>query len=151
AVFRWVFLTPRIDGCVPVSLGVQGPEDVLEGLGLRPRWSSQDDRLLQYDDAFTHTPAYSHLTYAVLAAGGILLLRRRRDPPDIMIIALMVSALGFAASFFLISIACDYRYLYFLDLAAMAGLLYVAADPPDGRRTRFAPEPAAVSGDDVFA
>jgi hypothetical protein len=26
-------------------------------------------------------------------------------------------------SFYVISIACDYRYLYFLDLAAMTGLL----------------------------
>jgi hypothetical protein len=49
-------------------------------------------------------------------------------------VGLMVSGLGFAASFFLISIACDYRYLYFLDLAALAGLFYVAVDPPWTRR-----------------
>jgi hypothetical protein len=38
--------------------------------------------------------------------------------------------MAFAASFFIISIACDYRYLYFADLAALAGLLYAAVDPP---------------------
>jgi hypothetical protein len=132
AVFRWVFLTPDIDRCVPVCLGVQGPQDVLESLGLAWRWSRQDDRLLAYDRAFTHTPAYSHLTYALLALGVGLVLLRRRDPADVVMIALMASALAFAASFFAISIACDYRYLYFLDLAAMAGLLYVALDPPGG-------------------
>jgi len=46
------------------------------------------------------------------------------------IAAMLASALAFAASFLVISIACDYRYLYFLDLAAMAGALYVALDPP---------------------
>ena len=33
----------------------------------------------------------------------------------------MAGSLLFAASFALISVACDYRYLYLLDLAAMAG------------------------------
>jgi hypothetical protein len=130
AVFGWVFLTPRIERCVPVCLGVQGPRDMMSELGVAPRWSREDDRLLAYDKAFTHTPVYSHLAYALLALGVGLVLLRRRDPADVAIIALMASALVFAASFFAISIACDYRYLYFLDLAAMAGLLYVAADPP---------------------
>jgi len=131
AAFRWVFLTPRIERCVPVCLGVQGPRDVLEDLGMSFRWSAQDSRLLTYDQAFQHTPVYSHLAYALLAAGVGLVLLRRRDPADLAMIALMAAALGFAASFFVISIACDYRYLYFLDLAAMAGLIYVAVDPPE--------------------
>jgi hypothetical protein len=46
----------------------------------------------------------------------------------------MAGALGFAASFLVISIACDYRYLYFLDLAAMTGVLYLALDPRLKRR-----------------
>ena len=36
---------------------------------------------------------------------------------------LQIAALAFALSFFVVSIACDYRYLYFLDLAAMTGAL----------------------------
>jgi len=53
--------------------------------------------------------------------------------------ALQLSGVAFAASFFIISIACDYRYLYFTDLAALAGLVYAAVDPPFGRRrTRVA-------------
>ncbi len=43
---------------------------------------------------------------------------------------LQLGGAGFAASFFIISIACDYRYLYFTDLAALAGLIYAAIDPP---------------------
>jgi hypothetical protein len=134
AAFRWVFLTPSIDRCVPVCLGVQGPSGVIEKLGLAFRWSDQDNRLQAYNRAFTHTPAYSHLAYALLAAGVALALLRRRDPSDLMMIALMAGAAAFAASFFVISIACDYRYLYFLDLAALAGLIYVAVDPPGARQ-----------------
>jgi len=38
--------------------------------------------------------------------------------------------LAFAASFFQsFSIACDYRYLYFTDLAAIAGLIYLRRGP----------------------
>ena len=133
AVFRWVFLTPRIERCLPVALGVQGPPDVLRALGLRRRWAEREDALLAYDKAFTRTPVYSHLVYALLALAVGLVLLRRRDPADVAMIALMASALAFAASFFAISIACDYRYLYFLDLAAMAGVIYVAVDPPGAR------------------
>ena len=50
----------------------------------------------------------------------------------------MGGSLAFAASFFVISIACDYRYLYLLDMAAITGVLYLALDPvltrPTGRR-----------------
>jgi hypothetical protein len=132
AAFRWVFMTPDIERCVPVCLGVQGTPELLKALGMQYRWSAQDERLLAYDRAFLHTPVYSHLAYALLALGVAAALLLRRGAADAAMIALMAAALGFAASFFVISIACDYRYLYFLDLAAMAGLLYVAVDPPGG-------------------
>ena len=48
---------------------------------------------------------------------------RRGHGSDIAIAGLQVAALAFALSFFIVSIACDYRYLYFLDLAAMTGAL----------------------------
>jgi hypothetical protein len=134
AVFRWVFLTPDIQRCLPVALGVQGPDDIIEKLGLEPRWSQADDRLLHYDTAFLGTPLKSHVFYAALALAVALALMLRRQPADIVMAGLMASALAFAASFFVISIACDFRYLYFLDLAAMAGGLYVALDPPWRRR-----------------
>ena len=40
---------------------------------------------------------------------------------------MLASAFAFAASFAVISIACDYRYLYDLDLAVIAAALYLAA------------------------
>ena len=52
------------------------------------------------------------------------------EAADLAVIGLMLAALSFAASFFVISLACDYRYLYLLDLAALVGLVYWALDPP---------------------
>ena len=72
---------------------------------------------------FFHTPVLSHLFYGALALLFLFLLARRGTAPDIAIAGLQVAALAFAASFFVISIACDYRYLYFLDLSAMTGSL----------------------------
>ena len=57
---------------------------------------------------------------ALLALVLVLLcLIRRGQDADIAVAALLGAALVFALSFLAISIACDCRYLYFLDLAAM--------------------------------
>jgi hypothetical protein len=56
----------------------------------------------------------------------VLLIRRETDG-DIAIAGLLAASLIFALSFLVISIACDYRYLYFLDLAAMTGALRLAS------------------------
>ena len=128
--FRWVFLTPRIERCLPVALGLQGPQEVIDELGLAWRWSSADESLLRYDRRFLGTPVHSHLFWALVALAAGLALLRRREPADIVMAAMLAAALAFSGSFLVISIACDYRYLYFLDLAAIAAVLYLALDPP---------------------
>lgn len=129
-VFGHVFLTPAIERCGPIAAGVDGPADILAKLRIAPGVDRRDAWLDRYARAFFGTPVFSHMTYAVLAlaVAGALALRRR--PADIAMIGLVLSGLGFAASFLFLSIACDYRYLYMLDLSALAGLVYVALDPP---------------------
>jgi hypothetical protein len=128
--FRWVFLTPDIDQCLPYSVGIDGPLDDLKALGIPPAVEPQDEAMDSYGSRFKETPAFSHLAYALAALGVAILLLLRREPADMVMAALMIAALAFAASFFVISLACDYRYLYALDLAAITGLLYLALDPP---------------------
>jgi tellurite resistance protein TehA-like permease len=53
-------------------------------------------------------------------------LFRRRSPADLVVGWLLVGAGVFTLTFFVISLACDYRYLYLLDLAAMTGAFQVA-------------------------
>jgi hypothetical protein len=132
--FRWVVATPDIYRCLPVHLGVEGPAWALKDLKMAPRLTREDGRLYNYVTWFTGTPAMSHVAYAVLALVVGLLLLIRREPVDLVIVLLLAGALAFTASFFVISLACDYRYLYMLDVAAITGALYLALDPRLRRR-----------------
>ncbi|RAK64744.1 hypothetical protein [Phenylobacterium kunshanense] len=139
--FHQVAGTPVIDRCLPVTLGVEGPAGTLQALEMSPRRTAADGRLYNYVTWFLDTPAMSHLAYAALALALLGVLLVRRDPADLAIAAMLGGALAFAASFLAISIACDYRYLYVLDVAALTGLLYLAVDPrisrrPERRRAR---------------
>ncbi|MDO8380740.1 hypothetical protein [Phenylobacterium sp.] len=129
-VFRWVFLTPRIDSCLPLFVGVEGPADSLKKLEIAVGKDASDRAIYNYGTWFLDGPLFSHLSYALtalLTAGALLL---RRDRADMVMVAMLAASLAFTGSFLAISIACDYRYLYFLDLAALTGLLYLALDPP---------------------
>jgi hypothetical protein len=132
AVFRQVFLTPDIQACAAVLVGVDpGHPDWLLKAGLTASDTDKDDWDGDYASAFLGTPVFAHATYALIAV--ILLglavrdIARRTHPELIVTIGLLLGALAYAASFALISIACDYRYLYFLDVAAMAALVQRAA------------------------
>jgi hypothetical protein len=128
-IFRWVFMTPDLQACGPLHLGVAGLPDVERNLGLKDGPYVSSTRLWTYAHAWFATPVYSHLTYALIAIAVLAFLLVRRRPADAPIAALMLGALMFTATFFVLSIACDYRYLYALDLAAITGSLYVALDP----------------------
>jgi hypothetical protein len=128
AAFYWVFATPDIVAARPVFTGVEGPAPPLKALGIAPRRDARDHLLERYGKAFFGTPVFSHVTFAVLAAASLVLLLRRRRPADIAVAAMLAGAFAFTASFFFISISCDYRYLYPLDLSALAALLYLVAD-----------------------
>ncbi len=125
--FRWVFMTPDPAACVLAFTGVDGPPDEMAASGLAPRKNAVDNALDAYAAAFAPTPAYSHAAYAAVGLILLVLLLRRREAPDLAVAAMLGSAYAFAASFAVISLACDYRYLYDLDLAVIAAALYLAA------------------------
>jgi len=125
-VFRWVFATPDISVCLPYLVGVSGPEAQMQRLGLEERDDDRDEALATYASAFMQTPILSHVFYALLSIVSALLLLKRRRDEDIAIAMLQLGALAFTASFFVIGIACDYRYLYALDIAALVGTFYTA-------------------------
>jgi hypothetical protein len=131
-VFGWTFLTPGLQVCVPYVVGLRGPSEAMRELGLRTRVSPRDKAMDEYGEALVGTPLFSHAAFLLLCVAelGFLLFRRRTS--DIAMAAMLCAAIVFAASFFFISIACDYRYLYFLDLAALVALFYIALDPGSG-------------------
>lgn len=117
-----------MDACAPVLVGVDpGNPRMLAAAGLAARDTDKDDWDSDYATAFLGTPVFSHLAWGGLAL--ILLALAARDvaagrrPEMIATIGLIAAALIFSASFFVISLACDYRYIYFVDVAAMAALV----------------------------
>lgn len=127
-VFRWVFLTPDLRLCVPYYVGIDGPPDEMAELGLKQRWDDRDQALDDYAENFVGTPILSHAFYAALAIAALSFLLWRRRPEDIAIAAMLGGALACTLSYFVISIACDYRYLYALDLSAMLAMFYLSLD-----------------------
>ncbi len=129
-VFAWTFFTPDISRCAPYFVGVEGFPRFMRDLGLAPRMRPQDLALKNYGSALVGTPVFSHATYALLGFASLIVLLRRREPADLALAFLLISAYGFTLSFFVISIACDYRYLVFLDLSALASAFHLAASRP---------------------
>ncbi len=124
-VFREVFLTPDIRQCTPYYVGVDGPQEEMGELGLVRRWRPRDQMLADYAQRFLGTPIFSHAAFAVAAVLILIALVRRRRPSDIAIGGMLVCVGLFVLSFFAISIACDYRYLYALDAATIYALFYL--------------------------
>ena len=122
AVFGWMLSPPDLSRCAPVYTGVDGPAEPMRRLGLTPRVRLQDVKLERYAHAFQRTPLYSHGTWALICAAVLVLSLRSRRAEDLPLAALTAAALAYTASFALIGVACDYRYLYALDLAGIVGL-----------------------------
>jgi hypothetical protein len=126
AAFGAVLTTPDPLACHFVFVGINGPAALLAPLGLTARIRPQDHALDKYAHLFVGTPIFSHLIWGALAVFLMVVLLRRGSKPDLAVAGLLAAALLFTVTFAIISIACDYRYLIFLDLSAMAAALYAA-------------------------
>jgi hypothetical protein len=130
-LFWQVLATPELALCHPGYAGISGDPEQLKALGLSARFRPRDIWLAAYARGFIGTPVLSHLAFAALALLLLVIYLRRGRPGDIAMAAMLTAGLAFAVSFFFVSVACDYRYLFPLDLAAMLGLfhLFAAAKP----------------------
>ncbi|HEY0266035.1 MAG TPA: hypothetical protein VGC16_04740, partial [Rhizomicrobium sp.] len=127
--FRAVLLTPDNIICHFTPIGVTGAPETLKALGLAARIRPQDQALAGYARVFFATPVFSHLFWGAVAVVLLVVLLWRGTGPDLAVAGLLAGALLFTITFVMISIACDYRYLVFLDLAAMAAALHAAGPP----------------------
>jgi hypothetical protein len=142
-VFRWVLLTPDISLCVPYVVGFSGPQLAMDELGFRTRVSPRDKAMDRYGRLLMHTPLFLHVTFLLLAIFEIVFLLWRRRGTDIVFVAMLTGAIMFCASFFFISLACDYRYFYVLDLTALTALIYIALSPI--RPSLFRDSPSSIT------
>lgn len=127
ADFAQVLATPNLRACRPLFLGQDGPPEMLAALKLAPPDPVRLKLGRAYALAFVGSPALSHPAYLVLAIGLFAVAWRGRSAEDGVVAAMLASAGAFAASFAIAGVACDYRYLYALDLFAMAALVHRCA------------------------
>jgi hypothetical protein len=123
--FRAVLLTPDRLVCHFAPVGIDGDPALVRSLGMANRFRPRDLALAAYAAHFFATPVYAHLAWGALALVLLVFLLRRRRDADLAVAGLLASALLFTMTFVIMSLACDYRYLLFLDLSAISAALYV--------------------------
>ena len=128
-LFRWLVQPPDAGLCQPFHVGDEGDPADLKALGMAVRMTPRDEALADYGFFFLrHTPVFRHGLFGLAGLVVMFILLRRRAAADIVLASLIGSAFLFAATFLVLSLACDYRYLTLIDLSALAGVLYLAAD-----------------------
>jgi hypothetical protein len=134
AVFWDTLATPPDADCPLVSVGVQTDDvDALARAGLALRGDAKDDWDEDYVEAFEETPVLSHLAWGALAgallAMGLWDVLRRGDrrAASLAVIGLLIAAFAYVGAFAVVSLACDYRYCYLLDAAALVAVVHRAA------------------------
>jgi hypothetical protein len=125
-VFDWLVAPHDPWQCVPYIVGVSDDYPaLLQSLTLAPRYDRRDQALDDYTRPFVGSPILWHPTFLALGVVAIVILVRRRNVADVVLAAYLGSAIAFSLSFFFIALACDYRYLYSLDVSAIAVWLYL--------------------------
>ncbi|HEY1631469.1 MAG TPA: hypothetical protein VGF56_09140 [Rhizomicrobium sp.] len=129
ADFWWVFGSTHADECMTYVTGIDGPPGPMRLLNLKTRYDDRDNILDDdYAGPLIGTPALSHPFFAMIGLICFVLLMRRRRPADLVMAGLLGAVALYAASYFVIALACEYRYLLAIDLAAIAAVFYLAAD-----------------------
>jgi hypothetical protein len=124
--------------CLPVFSGVAGPVvpdsvnvDLNAFLGLQPGPHRFSNAVYRFGRRAANTPLFIHASYAAaLVPIAFWLLRRR----EYSLTTLATCALLFLLSYFIVGIACDFRYGYTLTVATTLLGAYVSlnAGAPKG-------------------
>lgn len=124
SVFHWILTPPEPSRCLPVWVGVDGPAYALRDLGLVSRMNHRDRIIYEFSKNYWRGPLMNHLFYGVLSIFVTIVLWSKRSAEDSVMISMAASGILFSASFFFIGIACDYRYLYLLDMSSILLTMY---------------------------
>jgi len=126
--------------CLPFAVGIPPtPEYMVAALGVAAGVSARARAL--GDLGAASQLLFRPWLYAGLSVAVIACLLARGARPHGPVIALQACGLLYAASYLLIGIACDFRYVYFTVVAALFGAAYVAALFFRGRDARTRPGP----------
>jgi hypothetical protein len=133
--FVWLMFPQKPYMCLPIHVGVDGPRDLMLELKLQPGQRPSDQALYRYSQHYIGGPLMNATFYAVAAVLLLFMLLLRPAEGSISMVFMLIAALAFGGSYFVIGIACDFRYVYFMAVAPIAALLYVVAHAsPDWQR-----------------
>jgi hypothetical protein len=111
--------------CPPLHLGVPAqavhPElgrELVRELGLTPGVDARAQRMHDWLKPLFDGPLFMHLFYCALTGLATLVLIRRGDNWPFVLFG--IGTLVFTASYAVVSIACDFRYIYVLPVTATA-------------------------------
>jgi len=134
-VFKWLIGVRDTSRCLPIYAGVSAEPGVLvRALGLKPglTWRARLLTVIEWHFLFLYEP----IEYAIIALALVAYLAWRRASHSATIIWLQIAGLAYLSSYFFIGIACDFRYTYFLVVAAVVGVADTLLDSGVGRPVR---------------
>ena len=125
--FSWLFLQQHLDQCLTYTIGVFGPEKQIKMLGLSERHDGRDEWLEDnYAQPLVGTPVLSHVVFALAGLVCLIVLLMRRELSDWPIAAMLIASALYALSYFFIGVACQYRYLFVMDMTTLAAIFYLS-------------------------
>ena len=98
--------------------------------GLRP----SDEILYAYSAKYFDTPLFRQGFYLAVAVLLVLALAIFKPMQSRPFIAMLAAAITFTLSFAVIGLACDFRFLYFLDLSVFVALVASTTMLPEAPR-----------------
>jgi len=122
-VFLWLLGWYGTTQCAPVYVGVEGSPEQLSQLGIAQIDPYKLDFLWAYGGAVSQSLLFQPIAYFAVAIALLpWLWRRRAYGLDRALAMLLITAILYECSYFVIAIACDFRYSYFLVVSATATL-----------------------------
>jgi hypothetical protein len=125
--FSWLFLQQHPDKCLTYTIGVFGPEKQMKMVGMSQRHDRRDEWLEDnYAEPLVGTPALSHVVFALAGLVCLIVLLMRREASDWPMAAMLVASALYVLSYFFIGVACQYRYLFVMDMTALVAMFYLS-------------------------
>jgi hypothetical protein len=125
--------------CLPIESGVGGPvlhpmvpQELTSLLGLETGHNHSSAIVIATAWELANTPLFMHWAYALVLAGACLVLVRRRA---YVLLSLAICSLIFLASYAVLSIACDFRYVFTLTEATSLLAAWAVLAHPNPRLT----------------
>ncbi len=125
--FTWLFLQQHPDKCLTYTIGVFGPEKQMKMVGMSERHDGRDEWLEDnYAEPLVGTPVLSHVAFALAGLVCLIVLLMRRELSDWLMAGMLIASTLYVLSYFFIGVACQYRYLFVMDMTTLVAMFYLS-------------------------